>query len=145
MLEHLALAAQHAVMSADVSELQVAAAHGALALAELYSLLAAPPPDPVWQKFAGVVAMVEHLAAQHAVMSPAVLVVQVPAAHWALAAAGLYTLPLLPWLQKVALALSSPMVRHLALSESLQHFATSLDVFSLQGSAAQTLSSLAAS
>ena len=74
MLEHLALAAQHAVMSADVSELQVAAAHGALALAELYSLLVAPPPDPVWQKFAGVVAMVEHLAAQHVFTSVAVQV-----------------------------------------------------------------------
>jgi hypothetical protein len=102
-VEHLALAPQHAVMSADVSELQVAAAHGALALAELYSLLVAPA-DPVLQKLSGGDggAMVEHLAlsVQHAVMSPAVLVVQVPASHWALAAAGLYTLPVLPWLRR---------------------------------------------
>ena len=76
-------------------------------------------------------------------MSPGVLVVQVPASHWALSAAGLYTL--LSVLQKVALAASSPMVRHLALSESLQHFATSAGVSLLQGSAAQTLSLLASS
>ena len=148
MVKHVAL--QHAVMSADVSELQAAAAHWVLAFAELYTLPVAPA-DPVLQKLSGADggdgAMVEHwaLAVQHAVMSPAVLVLQVPAAHWALAAAGLYTKPLLPVLQKVALSASLPMVRHLALVESLQHFATSVDVSLLQGSVAQTLSSLAAS
>ena len=50
MVKHVAL--QHAVMSADVSELQVAAAHWPLALAELYTFPVAPA-DPVLQKLSG--------------------------------------------------------------------------------------------
>ena len=90
-VEHLALAPQHAVMSADVSELQVAAAHGALALAELYSLLAAPAP--VLQKLSGADggdgAMDEHwaLAVQHVLTSAGFA--QVNPAQSVLAAPGL--------------------------------------------------------
>ena len=89
MVKHVAL--QHAVMSADVSELQVAAAHGALALAELYSLLAAPAP--VLQKLSGADggdgAMDEHwaLAVQHVLTSAGFA--QVNPAQSVLAAPGL--------------------------------------------------------
>jgi hypothetical protein len=89
MVTHVAL--QHAVMSADVSELQAAAAHGLLAAAELYTLPVAPAP--VLQKLSGADggdgAMVEHwaLAVQHVLASAAFA--QVNPAQSVLAAPGL--------------------------------------------------------
>ena len=86
MVRHLALfgSMQHSATSLCVLELQAAlaptAAQTSLALAASNSL---PELAASHQPFLAVVSapMVTHVALQHAVMSPAVLALQVPAAH----------------------------------------------------------------
>ena len=101
----------------------------------------------VWQKFAGVVAMVRHLALfgsmQHSATSLGVFELQGLAAQTSLALMSSNSLPV-PH-QLFLAVVSAPMLEHLALVESLQHFATSADESGLQGSASQTVPSLSES